>query len=613
MKRSQPSLAMMISCAAVLAACAASANASILNAGFESGWDSWTDTDPSAISDVAHTGSKSAKITGSGGKAEQQVSVNTNTNYRLTAYVRGSGTIGAQVGGSTHDASTSSSDWQQAQVEFNSGSAQSITVFSAYNGGEGRFDSFALENLGSGSSSSSSSGGGSSGGSSCTSGSNLPVVSASDDGSNDGHGPANVLDGSFADESRWSSQGVKWITLDLGNVQTVEAVDIAWYKGDQRSSYFYIETSTDNSNWTSVLSSSQSSGNSTNLENYDVSDSDARYVRLTGSGNSSNNWNSILEFDVIGCGDGGGSSSSGGSSSGGSSSSSSSSGGSSGGGLNPSLPPSGNFDLADWYLSVPSDNDGSGTADSIKEDELNSGYENSSYFYTGNDGGMVFRCPIDGYKTSTNTSYTRTELREMLRRGDTSIGTQGVNKNNWVFGSAPASARNAAGGVDGVLRATLAVNHVTTTGSNSQVGRVIIGQIHANNDEPLRLYYRKLPGNSKGSIYIAHEPNGGSDAWYDMIGSRSDSASNPSDGIALNEVFSYEIKVVGNTLTVKISRDGKPDVTQTVDMSSSGYDASDQYQYFKAGVYNQNNTGDGSDYVEATFYALENTHDGYAY
>ncbi len=44
-------------------------------------------------------------------------------------------------------------------------------------------------------------------------------------------------------------------------------------------------------------------------------------------------------------------------------------------------------------------------------------------------------------------------------------------------------------------------------------------------------------------------------------------------------------------------------------MSNSGYDVADDYMYFKAGVYNQNNTGDGDDYVQATFYALDVTHD----
>jgi poly(beta-D-mannuronate) lyase len=105
----------------------------------------------------------------------------------------------------------------------------------------------------------------------------------------------------------------------------------------------------------------------------------------------------------------------------------------------------------------------------------------------------------------------------------------------------------------------------------------------------------------------------GSEQWIEMIGSRDDNASNPSDGIALDEVFSYRVDVVDNQLSVTISRDGKADITKSVDMSNSGYDSSSQYMYFKAGVYNQNNSGDADDYVQATFYALDNKHEGYAY
>ena len=62
------------------------------------------------------------------------------------------------------------------------------------------------------------------------------------------------------------------------------------------------------------------------------------------------------------------------------------------------------------------------------------------------DNGIVMRSPSYGFKTSTNTSYVRVELREMLRRGDRSIRTQGVNKNNWVFGSASTTGKGNAGG-----------------------------------------------------------------------------------------------------------------------------------------------------------------------
>ena len=279
------------------------------------------------------------------------------------------------------------------------------------------------------------------------------------------------------------------------------------------------------------------------------------------------------------------------------------------GDLDPNKPPSENFDLSTWKLSIP-DNNGSGLATTITVSEINNGYENSNYFYTAADGGMVFKCPVDGYKTSTNTTYTRVELREMLRGTNTSIPTQGVNENNWVFGTAPASDINAAGGYDGEMNATLAVNHVTTTGSSSHVGRVIIGQIHANDDEPIRVYYRKLPNNTLGSIYFAHEPTdgNGSEQWYEMIGSRSNSAPNPSDGIALNEKFSYTINVVGDMLTFTILREGKDDVVETVNMANSGFNVGGQYMYFKAGVYQGNNSGNDDDYAQVTFYALEKTH-----
>ena len=276
--------------------------------------------------------------------------------------------------------------------------------------------------------------------------------------------------------------------------------------------------------------------------------------------------------------------------------------------LDASKSPSENFDLSDWYLSIP-ENNGTGVATSIYESTLNNKYSNASFFYTSSDGGMVFKCPIKGYKTSTNTTYTRTELREMLRAGNTNISTSGINLNNWVFGSSSASNKSKSGGYDGELTATLAVNYVTTTGDDSQVGRVIVGQIHASSNEPCRLYYRKLKGNENGAIYFAHETKSGSETWYDLIGSRSNSASNPSDGIALNEKFSYSIKVVGNDLTVTISREGKSDVSKKIDMSNSDY--ADEYMYYKAGVYNQNKSGDDDDYVQATFYSLANTHTGY--
>ncbi len=279
--------------------------------------------------------------------------------------------------------------------------------------------------------------------------------------------------------------------------------------------------------------------------------------------------------------------------------------------INSNAAPSENFDLSTWKLTLPisRSDDPNDSSLEISVSELNNQYSHPEYFYTADDGGMVFRCPPRGATTSANTSYVRTELREMLRGTDTSIPTQGVNGNNWVFGSAPQADIDAAGGYDGHMEATLAINEVTTTGNSSHIGRVVIGQIHANDDEPIRVYYRKLPNNDKGTIYFAHEPRTGSEIYIDdMLGSRSSSASNPSDGIALNERFTYVIDVVGNQLTFTLSRAGKADIVRTVDMSNSGFDASGQYMYFKAGIYVQNNTGNSDDFTQATFYRLEKSH-----
>ena len=267
--------------------------------------------------------------------------------------------------------------------------------------------------------------------------------------------------------------------------------------------------------------------------------------------------------------------------------------------LDPNLPPGGNFDLTYWKLTRPNQQE-------RDADQLSSGYSVDGEFYTNpTTGAMVFWCPNDG--ATGGSTYPRNELREMMRRLDTSIPTQGINKNNWVFSSSTMANQEAAGGVDGIMTATCAVDHVSLTSDEfRKVGRTIVGQIHASDDEPCRIYYRKLPGHTKGSIYFAHEPTTGAEQWYDMIGSRDDNAPDPVDGVALGEKFSYEIKAIGNLLTVTIMREGKDDIVREVDMTNSGFQ--DDWMYFKAGNYNQNNAGDPDEYAQVSFYALDVTH-----
>ena len=201
----------------------------------------------------------------------------------------------------------------------------------------------------------------------------------------------------------------------------------------------------------------------------------------------------------------------------------------------------------------------------------------------------------------------------MLRRGNKKHKTKGVNPNNWVFATAPAESKAAAGGVGGTLDGTLAINRVSTEGDPKKVGRVIFAQIHAKRHEPIRLYYRKLPNNKKGSIYFVHEPRNSDDVKVNMIGSRSSKATDidNADGIELNEKFSFRIETEGTILTVTIMRKGKPDVVSTLDISESGYDVASEYMYFKAGAYAQDDSGVEDDYFQVTYYNLENKHGTY--
>ena len=455
---------------------------------------------------------------------------------------------------------------------------------------------------------------------SCQGNEPLTIVSATDDGLyEETHGPENTIDGNFDPESRWSNLGQgepKYLLLDLGAKQLVKSVSIAWYKGNERKATFAIQSSIDGKHFDNIKEPSLSGGLSLEFERHNIKPIEAQYIRIAAEGNEANEWNSIVEVAVSGCGafvekpktpiltsrkltglf-----------------------------GLDPSKTPGENFDLLGWYVTTPADDNGDGKSDSIYENDLAAGWTDERYFYTDPiTGGMVFRVTPAGAKTSKNTNYTRTELRGMLRRGDDSIATRGANdypnKNNWVFSSAPLEAKFNAAGVDGVLRATLAVNQVTRMGKSHQIGRVIIGQIHAKDDEPIRLYYRKLPGNKNGSLYFAHAPAKGKEKWVTLLGNRSDRAKNPADGIALDEIFSYEISTEGVVegdkiipyLYVKIIKeDGTEISAEPFDMRDSGFSVDDEFMFFKAGAYTGNNSSPypERDFDMVTFYKLDYEHD----
>ena len=619
----------MCGCVALLSLASAAHAQTLTNPGFEAGWGGWRDVDPNkdatAISGHYNTGLKSAKITKETGHFEQSVTLYPDSEYELRAFVKGSGVLGIEVAGRQFTAASEGDGetWVRLTVAIKTSADTAARVFGGWGGGEGRFDDFELVAI---------SGpareaaieaakgprvfatipGG------CEEIRQLRVTAVAADGDYDKeYAPGRVIDHGFDPDSRWSAKGAgREIVVDMGMPQSLKELGIAFYKGHERKNYFEMSASIDGRAYVPVIPRTESAGKTTAIQRFDLDDTAARYIKVTGFGNEKNEWNSIIEIQPYGCGLGMIDSTGDGSDVADYSNKGLF-------GLFTDVPPSENFDLSAWKITVPFDRDGDGKADEIEEIELNAGWQDQEVFYTDPvTGGMVFRTIPDGV-TTRRSSYARSELREMMRAGDTGIPTRSDDgtptRNNWVLSSAPAEAQVMAGGVDGTLRATLAVNQVTRTGESGKIGRVIIGQVHARDDEPIRLYYRKLPGNKFGSIYYAHEPVGGDDIWVEVIGERKDNAENPSDGIALDEIFSYEIQVSGKEvdgvvrpmLDVKIVRDdGTETVAPTYDMTESGYSVADDFMYFKAGAYSQNNTTlpGWRDADQVTFYNLETAH-----
>jgi hypothetical protein len=111
----------------------------------------------------------------------------------------------------------------------------------------------------------------------------IPVVEVNAS-SSDGNVESNTLDNNLF--SRWSASGDgQYIMFDLGQTKRIGYVGIAFYKGDLRSTRLDIETSNDTITWTNVFSGN-SRATTANMQAFDIPDTDARFVRIVGHGNS---------------------------------------------------------------------------------------------------------------------------------------------------------------------------------------------------------------------------------------------------------------------------------------------------------------------------------------
>lgn len=242
------------------------------------------------------------------------------------------------------------------------------------------------------------------------------------------------------------------------------------------------------------------------------------------------------------------------------------------------VPPGRNFDLGHWKVTLPDGKE-------IQSAELSAGFTMPDVFFTDPGScGMVFRSPNTAGHTK-GSKYSRSELREMRAPA----GPAKEAANNWTTKDG------------GTLEATLRVDAVSTTGDASKVGRVVIGQIHGPDSEVVRLYFHKRPDEAKGRIYAGTDPvSSGESSFSEDIVSNRDGG-----GVALGETFSYRIDLHGLQLSVRVTpaSGAAAAFTQQIDPEYAGLDL-----YFKAGVYNQNNTGDANDFAQATFFALSATH-----
>lgn len=127
----------------------------------------------------------------------------------------------------------------------------------------------------------------------------LTIAGTSASGYESNHPPAHAVDSD--PNTRWSeNDDGSWISVDLGDQMDICGVDIAWYKGNVRSSDFIIAVSDDGTNFTDVYSD-ESSGSTNSAESYTFSDTvPATYVRITVNGNTQNDYASITEIAIKG-------------------------------------------------------------------------------------------------------------------------------------------------------------------------------------------------------------------------------------------------------------------------------------------------------------------------
>jgi hypothetical protein len=227
--------------------------------------------------------------------------------------------------------------------------------------------------------------------------------------------------------------------------------------------------------------------------------------------------------------------------------------------IDPALPPGQNYDLSAWALQLPL-----AQGDSVQQISQPALRDYSSeLFYSGEDGAIVFWCPVTG-ATTPNSHYPRTELRERPSGGD------------WA--------------IDGHHKLTASFRMLESPASKG----TIIGQIHGNatggTSEVL-----KLEWTSDNEIVASVEANDTPSKQIDHgMGS-----------YELGELLTYTFELNGGVLDITVTS-AAGDVKYSTPYTAASW-KQDEY-YFKLGSYVQLDTGPATDGGRVAFYAFAIEH-----
>jgi len=235
------------------------------------------------------------------------------------------------------------------------------------------------------------------------------------------------------------------------------------------------------------------------------------------------------------------------------------------------------IDLSAFYVDLPVDDEGDWAygADAAQVTDV-AGYEQEPWFDITADGTLGLAVPVDGERTSSGTSYARSELREA---GEWTIATGGV------------------------LNVTMTVHELAQKDGGGD-GDLVIAQVKAHDGEMMRLYIRN--GVLRvGDEYAEDGLGGYEDVSYDLTDSGGSTTA-----IAVPETIAITMTVTPTTQTVEAVIDGTTySHSKAISSYWSGVDL-----YFKCGAYSlvapvgsgANTEGTGHAAVEITALAAPN-------